>query len=39
LLTYSEQADEARAERARTAELQAELARLRAAQNRPQPPN
>lgn len=46
LLTYSEQVDEADAERARAdaerariAELEAELARLRAAQNRPQPPN
>jgi len=39
LLSYSEQADEADAERARAVEMEAELLRLRAAQNRPQPPN
>lgn len=36
LLTYSKQADEAAAERARAAEMEAELAKLRAAQNHPQ---
>jgi len=36
IMTYSEQADAADAERARTAEMEAELARLRASQNRPQ---
>jgi Uma2 family endonuclease len=39
LLTYSEQADEMAAERARAAEMEAELAKLRAAQKPPQSPS